>query len=74
MPEHTQDFLLAYGIKHFASKYSSATNGCPNDGKWYNRMKDGFACGDNYMVLRVRMVGDMPMIQLYKDIPNAAKD
>ena len=67
MKKHTAEFLTEYGVKNYKSGSTSTRDGHPNDGKWFHRMQDGFACGDTYTVLRIRMRGDMPMRQEYKD-------
>ena len=67
MKKHDKDFLIKYGINNYNTRCSSASDGNPNDGKWYNRMNTGCVCGDNYTVLRIRMVGTMPIIQQYTD-------
>ena len=70
MKKHTTEFLTEYGVKNYKDSLSSSMDGYPNDGKWYHKMDDGFVCGDTYTVLRIRMRGDMPMRQEYKDLDN----
>lgn len=74
MKKHSTEFLTNYGLENYKRRNSSSQDGHPNDGKWYHKMEDGFVCGDMYIVLRIRMRGDMPMRQEYKDLDNETKD
>ena len=71
MLKHSTNFLTEYGKRLFKTRCQASSDGYPDDGKWYHKMATGFVSGDKYTVLRVRMVGEMPMIQEYKDIPYA---
>jgi hypothetical protein len=66
--KHSREFLTNYGIRNYGRRIAAASDGYPNDGKWYHRMQDGFACGDDHTVLRIRMAGKMPIAQEYREI------
>ena len=56
--------LIEYGKKQYKLGGSSASDGYPNDGKWYHKMKNGCVFGDMYQVIRMEAVTSLKEIDL----------
>ena len=64
--KHTRDELMKYGIAHYKDKVSSSSSDNAGIGLWYNRMNNGFVCGDMYKVVRMEeILGVLVMAHKY---------